>query len=45
MERFDLVAQPPDRARGQRDRLDFGIFLRDCDEAVARQVAGRHHRL
>jgi hypothetical protein len=44
-EAVGLLAQPPHLARRLRDRLELGIFLRDLNEAVGRQLAGRHQRL
>ncbi len=45
LERHRLGAQLAHLAGGDGDGLELGIFLRDRDEAIRRQVAGRHHRL
>ena len=41
-EALGLLPQAAHLARGLRDRLELGIFLRHHDEAVAGEVAGRH---
>jgi hypothetical protein len=44
-EALGLLPQPPHLGRGLRDGFELGIFLRHRDEAIGRQVAGRHQRL
>ena len=43
-EALRLLPQPADIGGRLGDRLELGIFLRHLDEALARQVAGRHQR-